>query len=48
LQNLKRRAHLEVAGVDGMIILKWMLERKGRTVCTGFMWLRMGTNGEIL
>jgi hypothetical protein len=28
--------------VDGRIILKWMLVR------TGFIWLRVGTSGDLL
>jgi hypothetical protein len=31
-----------------MIILKWILEKKGWRVWTEFIWLRIGTGGELL
>jgi hypothetical protein len=42
---LKGRDFLEDLGVDGNIILKWILEKQGGMVRTGFIWLRIGTNG---
>jgi hypothetical protein len=34
--------------VDGKITLKWILRKWDGTVCTGFIWLRIETNGGIL
>jgi hypothetical protein len=33
---------------SGRIILKWILEKQCRKVWTGFMWLMIGTSGELL
>jgi hypothetical protein len=35
-------------GVDGRIILKWILQFKGRKLWNGFTWLRIETSGGIL
>jgi hypothetical protein len=34
--------------VDGRIILEWILKKWGEKVWTGFIWLRMGSSGELL
>jgi hypothetical protein len=34
--------------VGEWMILKWILERQDEVVWTGFIWLRMGTNGGLL
>jgi hypothetical protein len=39
----KRRDHSEDLGVDGKIILEWMLGKLGAKMWTGFVWLRLGT-----
>jgi hypothetical protein len=39
---VKARDHLEDAGADGRMILKWMLRNEDGRVRTGFIWLRMG------
>jgi hypothetical protein len=38
------RDHLEDLGIDRMILLKWILEKLGGKL-TGFIWLRLGSNG---
>jgi hypothetical protein len=46
MQNLKGRVHSEDLGVDGKIMLEWLL-RNGRA-WTGCIWLRIGTSGGFL
>jgi len=38
--NLRERNHLEDAGVDGRIILRWILRKWDVGVWTGSSWLR--------
>jgi hypothetical protein len=39
---------LEDRGVDGRIILKWILEKWDEEARTGSIWLRIGTGGGLL
>jgi len=39
---------LEDVGVDGKIILEWILGKQGGKVWTGFIWLRIGSIGGSL
>jgi hypothetical protein len=48
LEDLKGRDHSEDLGVDGMIILEWMLEKRGGKLWIGFVWLRTGTSDGLL
>jgi hypothetical protein len=47
LEILKGIDHLEDLGIDGKIILKLILRKQGGKVWTGFVWLRIGTSGEL-
>jgi hypothetical protein len=33
---------------SGWMILGWILERWDGVMCTGLLWLRIGTGGELL
>jgi hypothetical protein len=48
LENLKRRGYSEDMGVDGRIILEWILGMGEGKVWTGFIWLMLGINGGLL
>jgi hypothetical protein len=41
------RDHLEDLGVDDRIILEWILGKYDVKVCTGFIWIRIGTSGGL-
>jgi hypothetical protein len=43
--NPKGTDHLEDKGVDGKIILQWIVRRHGGKVWAGCICLRIGTNG---
>jgi hypothetical protein len=45
-ENLKGRDHLEDLGVDGKIILEWILQKYVGGLY-GFIWLRFGTSGGV-
>jgi hypothetical protein len=34
-------------GVDGRIRLEWISKKSVGRMWTGFIWLRIGTNGEL-
>ena len=40
--------HLEDPGIDGRIILRWILRKLEGVVGTGWSWLRIGTGGGRL
>jgi len=44
-ENLKGRDHAENVGVDGSIILEWILGPQFRKVSAGLIWFRIGTGG---
>jgi hypothetical protein len=48
LENHKGRDHLKNLGVNGNIILEWILGNYDGRVWTGFIWLGIGTSGGIL
>jgi hypothetical protein len=43
LENLEGRGHSEDLGVDGKVILEWMLGKWGGKLWHGFIWLRIGS-----
>ena len=43
-ENLSERDHWGDPGVDGRIILRWILRKWGVGVWTGSSWLRIGTD----
>jgi hypothetical protein len=43
-ESQKERDHWD-AWIGGMIIVKWILEKEDGVVWTGFIWLRIWTNG---
>jgi len=46
--NVKGRDHSEDIGVDGKIILEWILGKQGGAAWTEFICLRIGTGGGFL
>jgi hypothetical protein len=40
--------HLEDLGIDGKIILEWVLMIYGGVVWNGCIWLRIGSSGGLL
>jgi hypothetical protein len=47
-ENLKGGVHLKVVGIDGRIILEFILEELGGKVWASSIWLRTGTSGRLL
>jgi len=39
------KSHLEGPGVDGRIVLRWILRKWDVGLWTEFIWLRIGTDG---
>jgi hypothetical protein len=46
--NLREREHLEDPGVDGRIILRWIIKKWDVGVWTRSSWLKIGTGGGHL
>jgi hypothetical protein len=46
--NQKERDHWKDLDVGGRVILKWIIDKYDGLVWTGSIWLRIGTNGELL
>ena len=47
-ENLNEGNHLEKSGVDGRIILKWILEKWNGGAWTELIGLRIETSGGLL
>jgi hypothetical protein len=47
LEILKGRNKSEDLCVDKRIILEWISKKQVREVWTGFIWLRIGTSGDL-
>jgi hypothetical protein len=48
LGSLKGGDHWEDLGVDGRITLRWILGKYGLGMWIGFIWLGIGTVGELM
>jgi hypothetical protein len=44
LENLQKRDHWGNQGMDGRIILEFVLKEYGVRIWTGFIWLRMSSS----
>jgi hypothetical protein len=47
-ENLKGRDYEWVLDVNGNTALEWILGKQGGMLCTGCIWLRIGTSGGSL
>jgi hypothetical protein len=48
LRNLNETYRFKEVGVNGRIILKWVLRKQDRRAWTGFIWIRIGIIGGLL
>jgi len=46
--NPRERDYLECPGIDGRIILRWIIRKWDVGAWTGSIWLRIGTGGGHL
>jgi hypothetical protein len=47
-ESKKGKDHLEDKGVDGTIILKWIIKKLNGRVWSAFIWFAIGTSGGLL
>jgi hypothetical protein len=48
LENLKGKDHSEDLGIEGKIILEWILGKLGGKVWPGCIWLKISASGRLL
>jgi hypothetical protein len=48
VRKLEGRNHLRILGINGRIILKWILKNWDVMMWTGFIWLKIGNSGRLL
>jgi hypothetical protein len=48
LEHRNERGQLEDISIDGRIISEEILRKEDGEFWTGFIWLRIGTSGELL
>jgi hypothetical protein len=48
LGNLREKDHLEDLGIDGRMLLKWILKKTGAVAWIALVWLRIGTGERLL
>jgi hypothetical protein len=48
IRKSEKGDHLENLWADKITILKLILQKQGVTLCTGFIWLTVGTNYGLL
>jgi len=46
-ENLEGKDHSGRLGIDGKVILEWILEKQIGKVWTGFIWFRIGISGGL-
>jgi len=47
-ENWNKKDHSEDDGIDGRVILEWILGKEGGKLWTGFIWLRIEASGGLL
>jgi hypothetical protein len=45
---MKRKYHLDDLGVNGKIILKWIIRKQGGRTWIGLIWVRIWTDDGVL
>jgi len=47
-EDLQDTDHSVKLGIDGAMLLEWILGKGGEKEWSGFIWFRIGTNGWLL